>query len=561
MLLLPTPFTQSIFSVFMENNITLYFTTSITALAILVFIVFRHRIVMNMPYQAMKSALEAMNDIVIKTDLDQTIRMAQGATVGLLGYTETELVGKSLDTIVRGSRALLPDIGITFAKKPGAVSFEADVVTRSGGQLQMDFSFTPVYANEEIVGAVGVGRNITEKKRLEAQFRQAQKMEILGTLAGGVAHDFNNLLTIILAHASMVDRARGDGERATRSLDAIRSAVKRAAGITSQLLMFARKTDAQFDRTDLNQVITDTVGIIESTFPKSITVSVQPGEDPAITTADTNQVSQALLNLCLNAKDALMDVRNGGKEGGTITISTSVVEPAGLRTRFADAGAGRYLHVAVSDDGPGIPDDVKPRLFEPFFSTKEPGKGTGLGLAVVYGVMKNHQGFLDVESEWGRGTTFHLYFPLHHTVAPAQEKASLSVPTTGKGNTLLIVDDEELLLTSLRAVFEDYGYRVFTAKDGEEALTLFQREQDRISLALIDVDIAKTNGVELLLLMRGSKPDLKAIFCTGSVDQPVEGRMKRANPLRVIRKPYTIEEMIRAVAEALRPGNTPALGG
>ncbi len=554
MLLLPTPFTQSLFSTFSGSgtSVTLYFTSSIAALTILVYVVFRHRIVMNMPYQAMKTALEAMNDILIKTDLEFRIQMAQGAVLSLLGYTEKELLGKDLSLIMDDTSRLQEFRDQVLTSKANAVSFEAEVASKNQDRLQLDYSFTPVFANEEIVGFVGVGRNVTEKKRLEAQLRQAQKMEILGSLAGGVAHDFNNLLTVILANLSILERFRDDVEKTRRSLDGVKSAVKRGAGIASQLLTFARKTEVSFENVDLNKFMTDMLSMIESTFPKSINVSTSLAKESTVVWADVNQVSQAFLNLCVNARDALEDTSNGRKEGGSLSIRTRVVEHAGLHTRFADADPGRYVDVTVTDDGVGMNEETKNRIFEPFFSTKGPGKGTGLGLAVVYGVMRGHHGFIDVESVLGKGTTFHLYFPAQ-TQESVEKRVRSDKPGSlhGAGETLLIVEDEEMLLESFRTSFEDRGYNVLTARDGEEAMKISAARGKEITLVLLDVDLPKINGAELFKLMKTAKPNLKVIFCTGSIDPAFEARMREVGANGVIRKPYTLDEVARRIRELL----------
>src|SRR5207247_2263235 len=278
MLLLPSPFTQAIFSLLKEKGVIFYFTSSIAALAVLVFIVFRHRIVMNIPYQAMKTALEAMNDILIKTDLEFAIEMAQGGVLYLLGYSENELIGRNIGVIMQDDGRLAGFRQAVLNTKTGATSFEVEVLSKSGDHLQMDFSFTPIFANEEVRGFVGVGRNITEKKRLEAQLRQAQKMEILGTLAGGVAHDFNNLLTIILVNTQMVERYKVEPDKLLRSLDSVKSAVQRAAGITSQLLTFARKSEVSFASADINKGVAEVAMMLVSTFHTSITVSLSLAE-------------------------------------------------------------------------------------------------------------------------------------------------------------------------------------------------------------------------------------------------------------------------------------------
>jgi PAS domain S-box-containing protein len=553
MLLLPTPFTESIFSIIPGDNVSLYFGTSIGALGILVFIVFRHRIVMNMPYQAMKTALGAMNDIIIKTDLDLKIEMAQGALLPLLGYAEKELMGKDVSVIMDDPTHLREFRDTVVASNAGAVSFEVDVSSKQRDRLQMDFSFTPVFANEEITGFVGVGRNITEKKRLEAQLRQAQKMEILGTLAGGVAHDFNNLLAIIYANASVVERVKANPEKTGVAIDSIKATVHHGTAIVSQLLTFARKTEAVFESIDVNTALENVVTIMRSALPKSINISTTLAPDMRPIWADKNQISQALLNLCVNARDAIVATDVGGNAKGSLSLCTRIVEHQGLHTRFADATPGRYVDITASDDGVGMNEVTKNRIFEPFFSTKDPGKGTGLGLAVVYGVMKSHQGFIDVESTLGKGTTFHLYFPIRDTIMTAEKSADAKhAVLRGAGQTLLIIDDEEELLKSLCTSFEHNNYKVLSARDGEEAMRLFRKHVDEIDVALVDVDIPNINGVELFKLLMISKPTLKGIFCTGLHDAAFDKRMRDVGGRDVIRKPFSFEEIAQRVRDILK---------
>lgn len=304
------------------------------------------------------------------------------------------------------------------------------------------------------------------------------------------------------------------------------------------------------------------LSMIESTFPKSINVSTSLARESTVVWADVNQVSQAFLNLCVNARDALEDTGNGRKEGGHLTIRTRVVEHAGLHTRFADAEPGRFVDVTVSDDGVGMSEETKSRLFEPFFSTKGPGKGTGLGLAVVYGVMRGHHGFIDVESSYGNGTTFHLYFPvLAEQPQPKQVPRGKLGGLRGGGETLLIVEDEEMLLQSFRTSFEDRGYNVLTASDGEEAMKLSTVSGPELALVLLDVDLPKINGVELFKLMKAARPGIKVIFCTGSLDPAFEARMREAGANGVIRKPYSLDELARRIRSVLDGDRVDVTGG
>ena len=552
MLLLPTPFTQTIFSLVSDKSVTIYFTSSMAALAVLVYIVFRHRIVMNTPYQAMKSALEAMNDLLIKTDLEFRIEMAQGGVLSLLGYSEKELNGKSLSAILK-QRGRLDEFREAFLpSKTSTMSVEFEVVSKKKDVLQIDFSFTPIYANEEIVGFVGVGRNITERKRLEAQLRQAQKMEILGTLAGGVAHDFNNLLTIILANAEVIQRSKEGAEKTAKGLEAVISAVRRGAGIVSQLLTFARKTEVVFERMDINKVVTDTMSMVKSTFPKSINVSISLASESLPVKVDANQVSQVLLNLAVNGRDALLEPRIDGSVGGNLTITTKVVRSQDLHSRFLDVADGGYMEITVSDDGIGMDEATKSRIFEPFFSTKEPGKGTGLGLSVVYGVVKSHHGLIDVESERGRGTAFHLLFPADRSAEQSVQDPKLkSKKLLGGGETILIAEDEPMLLETIKTSLQEAGYHVLIARDGDEALRVFNHLGRVPDLVVMDADLPKISGVEAFKLMRAARPATKVIFCTGSIDDTLEKKISGWKGGGVLRKPYSASDLMTRIRMVL----------
>lgn len=552
MLLLPTPFTQTVFSLFSdETAVIMYYTTSLAALAVLVYVVFRHRIMMNTPYQAMKSALQAMNDVLIKTDTQLQIEMVQGAITPLLGHTEHELIGQNLRKVLEnhGHIDLLED-----AVKRGdmsGISCMTQAVTRDGRKLQMDFSFTPILANEELAGFVCVGRDVTEKMRLEEQLRQAQKMEILGLLAGGVAHDFNNLLTIVLNSMSLMERFQSDPEKSARCMDAVRSAVDRGAGMTKQLLTFARRSDVAFAPLDPNIAIRDVLRIVDPTFPKSISIETNLSPKLPFISADLNQLSQALLNLLVNARDAVLDQQEIAGRHGVLRIESLLVEHARLRTHFADTEGGPFVEIIVSDNGTGMDEQTRHRIFEPFFTTKGKGKGTGLGLAVVYGVVKSHRGLIDVQSARGEGTSFHLYFPVSPATAEAKEETSQTERHRVSGASILIVDDEEALVESLRALLAAEGYTVFAAHDGEAGVAAFKQHRRDIHLVLLDEDLPRMNGLQVLTRLIEIDPDVDVLCVSGSVDEDMKALMIKAGARGFIFKPFSPEQMFARIQDIL----------
>jgi PAS domain S-box-containing protein len=829
MLLLPTPFTLTIFSKVTDHGSELFAVSSTSALAILIYMVFRHRITMNTPYQAMKASLEAMHDILIKTDANFKIQMVQGAVFSLLGYNGKELTGRSLTGFIRQKSSLETYRETVLKNKVKAGFFDPEMIRKDGNVLPMEFSFTPVYGNEEVTGFVGVGRDIskrkcaelqqdavyriaqaaekaadpeelfksvhdiiskvmparsfyialyddmnninfryfvdelhqdaepqtpskqlaeyvlrtgqsllcnpqlysklidqgkvkhdgtppliwwlgvplmvdkkcigvmavqhysdpaaygheeqqmleyvssqvarsierkiseealrlseekyriffeedltgdldstadgailacnpafarifgfpsvgeamksntkllysnpkahasflkllrerkkleyyeedlqrvdgkpvhvvenvigtfnpqreltgirtyifddTERKRLEDQLRQAQKLENLGSLAGGIAHDFNNILAIMSVNASMLKKLDAPEEKRSERIEAIQHAIRRGSGLVGQLLTFARKTDVLFEPVNVNAALQEIVKMLSATFPKMYTFSLNVDTSIPLISADSNQLPQVLMNLCVNARDAMPD-------GGTVTLSTEVVEGAVLRKRFSEAREQQYICVSVSDTGTGMDEATRNRMFEPFFTTKGNGKGTGLGLAVVYGVLRSHHGFIDVESEISLGTTFRLYFFVppkdvrsSSTSQPAEEEVARGT------ETILLIEDEEILLRSISDLLNENGYTVLTARDGMEAVEVYARNKEEIELVLSDVGLPKQSGWDTFLKIREINPAIRFIFASGNLDPNLKAELSKKGVRNFIEKPYVSDEILKSIRE------------
>lgn len=417
----------------------------------------------------------------------------------------------------------------------------------------------------KIIGYRGILRDITNQKRLEDQLRQAQKMESIGTLAGGIAHDFNNILGIILGHISSLERNGNDEEKFKKSIEALNKAVQRGAGLVHQLLTFARKTDVQFESIDINTTLEDLVKILSETFPKTVTVSVELEENLPIIVGDHNQLHQVLLNLCVNARDAMMEPHPGQTEnpalhqpGGELTLHTSVVSGVSLRGQYTEAVSDQYVRVSVGDSGVGMDEKTRTRIFEPFFTTKEKGKGTGLGLSVVYGVMKSHHGFIDVESELGKGTTFQFYFPVPQQILKMSEiKAVEESEAVGGSETILVVEDEEMLLELVKTLFEDKGYRVLTARDGQKAVEVYQERHDEIALVLSDMGLPKLSGWDAFQKMREINPNVKVILASGYLDPNVRSEMLKGGAKDFVQKPYNVNKIFRLLREIIDNSSVP----
>ena len=409
--------------------------------------------------------------------------------------------------------------------------------------LEASVSTASIAGDEHIVATV---RDITERKLLQKQLIEAQKMESIGTLAGGIAHDFNNILGIIMGHASILEQMRPDPEKFLQSIQAINKATYRGANLVRQLLTFARKTDVTMQSVLINDILNELAKLLEDTLPKTIVMELNLEKKLPSILADPTQLHQVFLNLCVNARDAIMP------KGGSISIASRIIRGASVLAKFDRADAMEYIVIDVADTGTGIDEATRSRIFEPFFTTKEKGKGTGLGLATVYGIVESHRGFIDVESTVGVGSTFHVYLP----VEPRQVKrdelekvAEKEIP--GGTETILVVEDEETLRDLVSFVLEGKGYRVLRASDGEEGLQLFTERMQEIALVLSDLGLPKISGEDLFRRMRQLKPEAKVILATGYIEPGTKSELLKAGARELIQKPYVPAEVLKKIREAL----------
>jgi two-component system, cell cycle sensor histidine kinase and response regulator CckA len=387
--------------------------------------------------------------------------------------------------------------------------------------------------------------NDTKRKRLEQQLMQAQKMEGLGTLAGGIAHDFNNILAIILGYTARLDAWRTNPEQIAPALKVIKEAVDRGAALVQQLLTSARQTEARFASLDLNALMRELEQMLCATFPKMINFETRLQSNIPLITADRSQIHQVLLNLCVNARDAM-------PHGGTITLETSLATGAEVSEYFTGAETANYARVRVRDTGEGMSRQVKAHIFEPFFTTKERGKGTGLGLSVVYGVINNHRGFVHVNSELGAGTTFTIYLPVEHTLAQnGADPLEKSPPKSAAAQTILLVEDEETLRDLGVMILQEEGYRVLAAKDGIEALEIFAKHIDEVGLVICDLGLPRLGGRDVFMKMKESKPGVRAIVASGYLEPSLRSEILRAGVIDTIQKPYDFHEMLEKIRSVI----------
>jgi two-component system cell cycle sensor histidine kinase/response regulator CckA len=414
----------------------------------------------------------------------------------------------------------------------------------------------PVYVVARLIGNFANGEltelqvylfNDTKRKRLEQQLVQAQKMEGLGTLAGGIAHDFNNILAIILGYTNRLETFRSKPKEVPGAIKVIKEAVERGAALVQQLLTSARQTEARLSSLDLNALVRELERMLQATFPKTISFNLELEPDLPAITADKSQIHQVLLNLCVNARDAM-------PEGGTLTLKSSITAGSELTESFSGVTAENYACVRVVDTGTGMTKQVKSHIFEPFFSTKERGKGTGLGLSVVYGVVNNHRGFVQVESEPGAGTSFIIYLPVKHSsVEQSRGDQTRTGAVQNIPQTILLVEDEDMLRDLGISILESEGFLVLAAKDGVEAVDLFEAHREEIGLVVCDLGLPRLGGREAFLKMKEMKPGVRAIVASGYLEPTIRSEMLKAGVIDTIQKPYDFNDLLAKIRSVIGP--------
>ncbi|HXF11207.1 MAG TPA: ATP-binding protein, partial [Desulfuromonadaceae bacterium] len=387
-------------------------------------------------------------------------------------------------------------------------------------------------------------RDVTAHRRLEEQLRQSQKMEAIGQLAGGVAHDFNNILTVIHGHASLLTMAELD-PGASRSAQQIVQAAERAAGLTRQLLTFSRRQLIQPKRLDMNKLVGNMTDMLGRILGEDVALQLNYSQAPAMVEADAGMMEQVLLNLAVNARDAM-------PRGGTLSVRIAVIDvDDGHIQRHPEARKGQFVSVSKSDTGCGIPAENISRIFEPFFTTKDVGKGTGLGLATVYGIVKQHQGWVEVESTVGKGTTFRIYIPRVGEKVEA-EKPTTQIIVRGGNEGILVVEDEKPVRELVARLLEKQGYKVLQAAAGHEAMEIWKKHGDEINLLLTDLVMpGAMNGRELAEKIWKERPELKVIFTSGYSADIVGKDFKLESEVNFLQKPYHPQTLALTVRRCL----------
>jgi PAS domain S-box-containing protein len=433
---------------------------------------------------------------------------------------------------------------VLTAAKGKMVRYEAKHAAPDGTIHFVDFSLKPVLDESgEVILLIPEGRDITDYKNLKDQLYQSQKMDSLGRLAGGVAHDFNNMLSIIIGSAELLLRKVAEGDQLHRYIEQIFNAAKRSSEITQQLLAFSRN-EIIFPRPiNLNSLIIESIKILDRLISEDIRLAFHPSNDLWIIKIDPSQLDQILMNLLVNARDAMPN-------GGSLSIGTANLHIDGdYSSNHYNVKPGDYVQLTVSDTGSGMDQETQKRIFEPFFTTKEVGKGTGLGLATVFGIVTQNNGFIKVYSEIGQGTVFKMYFPRLAEEAFAAEEP-IPMPMTGSG-TILLVEDEEMLLDTTTYMLEEIGYTVIQAQSPEAAIAICEKKNQQIDLILTDVVMPGLNGREMVDRIKSIFPKIKVLFMSGYTADIIAQRGIVDEGMHFISKPIDMNKLNEKLKEIL----------
>jgi PAS domain S-box-containing protein len=483
------------------------------------------------------------------TDENGNIVAVNNAFCKLVGMQRAELEGKPFTVIFADSEQpgqMLEEFRQRFRNRAFEHQRERRLTLRNGNIVTLEDTSSFVELRGQAPMLLQLFRDVTAHKRLEEQLRQSQKMEAIGQLAGGVAHDFNNILTVIHGHASLLTAGGSLTGRATKSAQQITQAAERAASLTRQLLAFSRRQVLQPQRLDLNEVVANMTKMLGRILGEDIALQLNYSPQPALVQADAGMIEQVLLNLAVNSRDAM-------PKGGLLAIKISTAEVDARRlAEHSERQTGRFVCLSVIDTGCGIPPENLRRIFEPFFTTKEVGKGTGLGLATVYGIVKQHQGWIEVDSEPGKGTTFKVFLRRSFETVESANQRPAEKPVRGGTETILVVEDEAPVRELVCNLLAGHGYQILQAESGAKALQVWGASKDRIALVLTDLVMPdQMNGRELAERLWAEQPRLKVIFTSGYSADVVGQDFVLRRGLNYLQKPYHPQKLALAVRDCL----------
>ncbi len=485
-------------------------------------------------------------DAIIVCDFEREVLFWNEGAERIYGWSSEEVLGRKVDEILgMKTEVMLGSMSGLMVKGEWAGQMNHGCKKGMKALVESRWSLARD-ENGQPKSMLMINTDITESKKMETQFLRTQRLESLGTLAGGIAHDLNNILSpIMMATGILKDSLHGDDGK---MLQIIEDSAVRGAGIVKQVLTFARGVEGERVMLQPKHLISEMAKVMVQTFPKNVDIQTNFAKDPWMVNGDATQIHQVLLNLCVNARDAM------GEKGGTLRVSCSNVEvDADMTLLNPDAEVGPHVCFSVVDTGSGMTPEVMKKIFDPFFTTKEQGKGTGLGLATVIGIIKSHKGFMLLDSEVGVGTTFRVYIPADREAKAEKKKALSNVELRGNGEQLLIVDDEATIREALVATLSANGYTCYTAEDGTDALALYFERKQAIALVITDLHMGMMDGITLSRAIRRVSPDAKIVVSSGHIDKENHAVLSGLGIQSILEKPYTAEKLLRCVKATLHP--------
>src|SRR5215203_906717 len=490
--------------------------------------------------------LDQAQDAILVRDLSQNIVFWNKGAEKIYGWAAAEVTGKNVRELLFKESSAQFEEASQAVLQTGKWQGEIRQNRRDGAEIILESRWTLVRDEEgQPKSVLVINTDVTEKRRMETQFLRAQRMESIGTLAGGIAHDLNNVLSPILMAIDMLQlKATDDTSR--KWFDVLRTNAERGGNMVRQVLSFARGVEGERVALQPKHLIKEIVKILRETLPKSIEINFHIPNDLWIISADATQIHQVLMNLCVNARDAM-------PEGGSISIKAeNVFVDENYARMHLEAKPGRFVMVSVSDTGPGMSVEIQTRIFEPFFTTKEMTKGTGLGLSTALTIVKSHGGFINVYSELHKGSQFTLYLPAVDTPGSIEAAALQMDLPLGNGELILVVDDEESIREITRSTLETFGYTVLTASDGTEALAFYADKKNEIAAVLTDMVMPFMDGPATIRALQRMDPKVRIIAASGlgAGQRAGEGVLEGVSVF--LNKPYTAEKLLKALAQVLK---------
>lgn len=505
-----------------------------------------------------RDLVESANSIILRMDTNGKITFFNEFAQKFFGYEESEIMGESIEETIfaptKSDRFDIKKFVLSLQKDPEQQGIiERENRRRSGEPVWIAWTYKPIFDQKSTFSEIlCIGTDMTdlkraakEKKDLEAQLQSAQRMESIGTLAGGIAHDFNNILQAIFGYTQIMLMKKVPKDPEYSKLKGIENSAHKASELTKRLLLFSRKAESVLRPVDLNQEVIQVVEMLKRTIPKMISIELQLAETLKVINADAGQIEQIMMNLGINARDAMPD-------GGKVVFKTETVTlDEAFCKRNLGCIPGEYVRLSVSDTGQGMNKDVQEHIFEPFYTTKETGKGTGLGLSMVYGIVKNHKGYITCDSEAGHGASFKIYFPVAERAVVKLDKTKADAPIREGHETILLVDDEQTHLELGKEVLSSFGYTVHTVPDGEEALVFFQKNNNHTDLVILDLIMPGIGGMRCLKELLKINPLTKVLITSGYSIKGSANEVIEAGAKGYISKPYDVKHLFKVVREVL----------